>query len=246
MVTKPLFYVGMHQPSDAGKVDKCIVSVNRLEKRRSDFPVQDWILDSGAFTRITLGKGHMPVREYARQIDRWSKCGNLQAAVAQDWMCEPFVLGITGKTVKEHQMLTWRAYNDLRKIVQTTHVMPVLQGFEPDEYVDHIRQYGPELLTEGMWVGVGSVCKRNGSPRDVEAVLAAIKDVRPDLRLHGFGIKLTSLAYQRVSEGFYSTDSMAWSYSARKKGRNGNDPSEAVNYVNRIANQPVQMAMFGG
>ena len=181
----------------------------------------------------------MPLRDYAAQIDRWSRCGNLLAAVAQDYMCEPFILEITGLTVSEHQSMTTKNYKRLRKIVQSAYIMPVLQGFTPQDYVAHIGQYG-EWLTQGMWVGVGSVCKRNGSPREIEAVLAAIKEVRPDLRLHGFGIKRTALAFQQVSEGFYSTDSMAWSYAARRQGRDGNGPGEAIAYSNAIATQPVQ------
>jgi len=242
---RPVFYVGLHQPSDAKLVDRCMISVNRLERRRSCFVVNDWMLDSGAFTRLTSGRGHMPLRDYADHIKRWSRCGNLLTAVTQDWMCEPFVLEQTGLTVEEHQHRTVKGYRALSKLVLTTHVMPVLQGYDPQDYVRHIRMYGnKELLTEGMWVGVGSVCKRNGSPREVEAVLTAIKEVRPDLKLHGFGIKRTALAYQQVSEGFYSTDSMAWSHHARKQGRNANDVQEAIRYANRLKTIPVQIDML--
>jgi len=78
-------------------------------------------------------------------------------AVAQDWMCEPFVLQKTGKTVEEHQDLTLKSSVALSP--QTSaYVMPVLQGFSPKQYASHVRQYG-ELLEFGQWVGVGSVCK---------------------------------------------------------------------------------------
>ena len=41
------------------------------------------------------------------------------------------------------------------------YIMPVLQGYKPEEYIEHLNMYGsrPSL---GAWVGVGSVCKRNG------------------------------------------------------------------------------------
>ena len=240
---RPLFFVGLHQPYDARLVEKAMISVNRLEHRISDFEVHDWLLDSGAFTRITTGRGHMPLKDYAQQIERWNQCGNLLAAVAQDWMCEPFVLDITGLTVQQHQTMTVNRYRDLRDLMQGTHLMPVIQGYAPKDYANHIQEYGEDLLN-GMWVGVGSVCKRNGSPREVEAVLDAIQELRPDLRLHGFGIKLTALAYERVCEGFYSCDSMAWSFAARKKGRNPNDPKEALRYIKRLDNQPVQYDMM--
>ena len=72
----------------------------------------------------------------------------------------------------------------------------------------------------------------------------AIHAQRPDLRLHGFGIKITALHDERVRELLYSADSMAWSYAARKQGRDGNDIGEAVRYVAKVAAQPIQRVLF--
>ena len=231
---RPIFFTGLHHPADARHVNLCMVSVKALEKRRSDFYPGDWILDSGAFTLISSGKGHMPVEKYARQIERWSRCGNLLAAVSQDYMCEPFILGITGLTVTEHQEMTVQRYIDLKAKALAVGIMPVIQGYEPAEYVNHIRMYG-ELLEQGAWVGVGSVCKRNSRVVEVELVLEAIARERPDLLLHGFGLKKTALGSLIVRELIYSSDSMAWSYAARREGRNGNDVGEAIRYAEEIA-----------
>jgi hypothetical protein len=240
---RPTFYVGLHHPSDAAQFERSMVSVNTLERRKSDFHPQEWILDSGAFTRIARGVGHMEVKDYARQIQRWARCGNLVAAVSQDYMCEPFILGITGSTVAEHQRLTIQRYRLLRSWVRSTYIMPVLQGYTPREYQAHITDYGDDFK-DGAWVGVGSVCKRNGSPRQVEVLLSAIAEVRPDLRLHGFGLKRTALQSHLVNELLYSCDSMAWSYAARREGRNANDPREAHQYVAQLTGMPVQGGLF--
>ncbi|MDB5244023.1 MAG: hypothetical protein JWP57_4649, partial [Spirosoma sp.] len=113
------FFVGLHQPSDAQHFPQCFVSVNRLWKRRSDFAVADWIMDSGAFTELRDYGCYRPersVENYAAQIRRWKSCGNLLAACAQDWMCEEIIIegGMvrgtrfvgTGLSVEEHQRLT--------------------------------------------------------------------------------------------------------------------------------------------
>ncbi len=184
----------------------------------------------------------MPVADYARQIVRWALCGELEAAVAQDYMCEPFVLRMTGQTVAEHQARTIARYRELREHDTPTYIMPVLQGFGADEYRQHIDDYG-SLLNEGAWVGVGSVCKRNGAIDQVEAVLSAIHDERPDLRLHGFGLKKTALTSHLVNNLLHSCDSMAWSYAARMQGRNGNDPREAHRYVETLERMPVQLTI---
>ena len=215
-----------------------MISVNALENRKGDFQVGDWILDSGAFTRIVSGKGHMSVVKYSDQIRRWSSCGTLLAAVSQDYMWEAFILDVTGLTIREHQELTIERYIQLKAIAPPAWIMPVIQGFEPKEYIRHIEMYG-KWLEDGAWVGVGSVCKRNSNVGQVEVVLEAIASVRPDLKLHGFGLKKTALSSQIVNGLLYSCDSMAWSYAARKEGRNANDWREAAKYTESIANMPM-------
>lgn len=233
------FFVGLHQPSDARHFDAAFISVNRLRSRKSQFMTGDWIMDSGAFTEVsTHGAYRHSVAEYASEIRRWSCNGNLLAAVAQDYMCEPFIIRKTGLSVRQHQELTVERYDALTACdTGGVYIMPVLQGFLPQEYVHHIRMYGSRLAF-GQWVGVGSVCKRNGDVRMIEAVLQAIKTERPDLQLHGFGLKTTALSSGLVRNLLATADSMAWSFSARKQGRNANDWREAKAWSNRITDPP--------
>jgi hypothetical protein len=236
--------VGLHQPSDARHFDAAFISVNRLRPRKASITVADWIMDSGAFTTILTHGGYPhDVGEYAAQIHRWKGCGRLLAAVAQDYMCEPAMLARTGLAVSAHQRLTIERYDALRALVQDVYIMPVLQGYEPSEYVSHLRQYGDRLVP-GMWVGVGSVCKRNGNPSAIEAVLVAIKRERPDLLLHGFGLKTTALRSGLVRELLETADSMAWSYAARKGGRKANDWREAAKFVAGIDGMSFQRPLF--
>lgn len=238
------FFVGLHQPSDCKHFDACFVSINRLRKRKSGFAVGDWIMDSGAFTTIYTHGGYPePVEVYAEQIKRWKTNGNLLAAVAQDYMCEPHMLEKTGLTIPDHQRLTIERYDTLLACDTGVYILPVLQGYAPKDFVSHIHQYGGRL-TPGMWVGVGSVCKRNGTPGGVEQVLLAIKAVRPDLKIHGFGLKITSLGSAIIRSLLHTADSMAWSFAARKNGGNSNDWREARKFINRIETQPMQCPLF--
>lgn len=229
------FFVGMHQPSSARHVGPAFISINRLRDRKSNFEVGDWILDSGAFTTIAKHGGYPDLPEvYAAQIKRWSTNGNLLAAVAQDYMCEPHMLKRTGLTVQDHQRLTIERYDALRAAdTGGIYIMPVLQGYSPAEYLDHLHMYG-DRLPHGAWVGVGSVCKRNGDPMAIVTVLSAIKHARPDLLLHGFGLKTTALMRGAVRALLHTADSMSWSFAARKQGRNANCPREAAAYQDRI------------
>ena len=236
------FYTGVCKAHHAGELRRVMLSVNTLEGRVSDFapPGLDWLLDSGAFTRIVSGRGHMSVSKYAQAVRRWSQVGYLSAAVAQDWMCEEFVLNITGMTVAQHQELTTRNYLALLDAVGgQPYVMPVIQGYAPAEYAAHCDALS-QHLPQGALVGVGSVCKRNSRPAEVSAVLSAILGVRPDLRLHAFGLKLTALRRMDIATMIYSADSMAWSYDGRRKGGNLNHSTEYARlWTERVENLPL-------
>lgn len=241
-----IFLVGLHQPSDAAKVDFACISVNRLRPRIAPLnePAAGWMMDSGAFTELTThGKYRHSAADYAREAARWVS-PKLLVVVAQDYMCEPFVLAKTGLTLEDHQRLTIERYDQLVEAWEAIRIergagsdwppiMPVLQGWTAADYVRHIDMYG-DRLTPGMWVGVGSVCKRQGSVEIIEGILYAIARRRPDLKLHGFGVKLTALRSPMVRLLLATADSMAWSYSARKQGRNGNSVDEALDFVAKV------------
>ena len=229
-----LFYVGLHQPSDANKFDRAFISINRIRGRKKPLGATYWIMDSGAFTEVsTYGQYRSDVADYAREVNRWNHDSSLVAAVSQDWMCEPWILQKTGLTVADHQRLTIERYEALLQLVPKIRILPVLQGYLTDDYLAHVDQYGARL-PQGAYVGVGSICKRNTDVGQIENILASIKRKRPDLRLHGFGLKTTALASQAVRICLYSADSMAWSFSARKQGRNRNCWREAARFAERI------------
>ena len=238
-----MLYVGLHQPSDAKHFDLAFISVNRVRGRRKPVGARAWIMDSGAFTEVaTHGRYRTGVEDYAAEINRWAYEGSgLVAAVAQDYMCEPWIIAKTGLSVEEHQRLTIARYDDLLPLVPGVYILPVLQGYTVADYLRHIDMYG-DRLAHGAYVGVGSVCKRNVNVGEIETILLAIKRKRPDLRLHGFGLKATALSSALVRDALHSADSMAWSFAARRQGRNANDWREAARWANGIARQAVQTA----
>lgn len=254
------FYVGLHQPSDAKRFDRACISIRRLAKRKKPLGDVALLVDSGAFTELNLhGQYRATVDEYATQLEMLHRRGvaKIEAAVAQDYMCEPFMLAKTGLSIERHQQLTIERYDALFEALDDRFsgrcpfsLLPVLQGYSPSEYVRHLKAYGSRL-TAGMWVGVGSVCKRNGTPDLIVDVLSAIAVHRPDLRLHGFGVKLTALLHPGVRHFLSTADSMAWSLAARRQGRNANDWREAAQFSETVqsaadlAPMPFQFSMFG-
>jgi len=113
-------------------------------------------------------------------------------------------------------------------------MMPVVQGFAPEDYVNHVSQYG-DRLGPGAWVGVGSVCKRNRDVAQIEAVLLAIKAKRPDLQPAWIRPQDHRLRSPMVCALIGTADIMAWSFGARMEGRNANSLDKAAAFTARIA-----------
>lgn len=234
------FFLGLSKSGHARYFPAVCLSVNMLRTRKRDFPANDWLMDSGAFTELAAhGRYREAVRDYANQIRRWKVCGTLLAAVAQDYPCEDQMLAKTGLTVLEHQRLTIERYDALLAEQTGVYIMPVLQGWHVADYLAHLEAYGSRLAP-GAWVGVGSVCKRQGNIDDIAGILLAIHRARPDLRLHGFGVKTTALKSGLIRELLHTADSMAWSYNARRNGRKSNDWRQAMRWAETITGAPVQ------
>lgn len=212
------FYLGTHQPhwlAFAGF--PLFVSRRRLVEYRTLPRAKGlWAQDSGGFTELSMyGEWTINATEYIRLTRRFrDEIGNMQWAAPMDWMCEPFILAKTRSSVESHQRRTVRNYVGLMEQAPDVPWIPVLQGWQPSDYlrcIDLYQLYRVDL-TKCPTVGVGSICRRQGEVR-----IAMLLDelCRHGLHLHGFGIKLKGLELAATS--LYSADSMAWSFDARRK-----------------------------
>ena len=247
------FYVGVHHPRLAWPLTlrglRVCISANVLRERVCEVPFlgcdEPWLLDPGAFTQVALqgGFSHSP-KAYAAMVRRYAATG-LIAASTQDYMCEPVALKATGLTVARHQALTLDRFDAIQDAgTGRVHLLAVLQGRTPDDYRRHLEAYG-DRIGYGAWVGVGSLCKRQGDPAVIAAILDAILQDRPDLRLHGFGCKRTSLLAPEVRPRLASADSMAWSYAARFEGRDQNAWDEAGRFALGVGGCPEAVDRLG-
>ncbi|MEU4576124.1 hypothetical protein [Nonomuraea sp. NPDC023979] len=215
------FYLGTHMVNWLGTLDvPMFVSHRRLAKRKA-FPRAraPWALDSGGFTELSMRGGWTqgPL-EYVRAVRRYhEEIGMLRWAAPQDWMCEPGVRSVTGRSIEEHQRRTCHNYMMIRSFMARwgNPNVPVLQGWDLDDYKCHADMYATtyrlDLEAEPL-VGVGSVCRRSHT-KDIADIFRAF----PTLRMHGFGVKTSGL--RRYAESLVSADSLAWSFAARHEPR---------------------------
>lgn len=211
------FYLGSHRVSwlATTTVPLFVSHIQLRGQKTLPRAAAPWALDSGGFTEVsTHGAWTITPATYITAVRRYqADIGQLDWASPQDWMCEPFITAKTGKTVAEHQRLTIDNYIELRTLDPQLPFIPVLQGWQPDDYLRHADQYaarGIDLPAEDR-VGVGSVCRRQdtATARRIFTSLAA-----RGIRIHGFGVKLDGLRV--YGHDLASADSMAWSYRARR------------------------------
>ena len=211
------FYLGTHMPHWLRFSEVPLFVSHRRLARDKGVPVAncDWALDSGGFTELSMyGEWRTTEDDYLAAVRRYrDEIGRMEWAAPQDWMCEPFMIAKTSKTLAEHQWPTVQNFLELRMRAPDLPIVPVLQGWEVDDYqrcVDLYERMGVDLGAE-LVVGVGSVCRRQ-STAEITGVFTALAEHR--LNLHGFGVKGGGLrAYGHL---LGSADSMAWSYRGRR------------------------------
>ncbi|WP_433474952.1 DUF7221 family queuine tRNA-ribosyltransferase-like protein [Spirillospora sp. CA-142024] len=167
---------------------------------------------------------------------------------------------MTGLTTEDHQELTLDSYVYLAEEFYFVPWAPVLQGWETGDYIAHLRMYEARgiNLAHAETVGLGSVCRRGSEKPIVEIVTAVQSYARQRygrrLRLHGFGMNIRAL--RRVAYLLTSSDSLAWSDTARREHVRlpgcahkccNNCPDYALVWRDRVlaaTTSPVQLDLF--
>jgi hypothetical protein len=236
----PLFLLGTHQPGWLAKPEVAaeqvalFVSDRRLRGYRTlPRAVAPWAVDSGGFTELqTYGRWTVTPAEYVTRLRRYrDETGHLMWAAQQDWMCEPIIIngGVangqrfagTHLSVPEHQRLTVLNYGHLLDLAPDLDIVPVVQGSAAEEY-ERCRELFWQLLRIDLAtmprVGVGSVCRRQGT-QEVGQIIRRLRASGLH-RLHLFGFKTLGLVQHRhLLTDKDSADSLAWSDTARKVRR---------------------------
>lgn len=181
-----------------------------------------WACDSGGFTQLQRGGWTMPPAEFLDRVYQLAdRCEGMMWASPQDWMCEPSAIRATGRSVEEHMHLTVDNYLALKALDERDLIIPVLQGWLPGDHERCVQMYedaGVNLLDKPL-VGVGSICRRQATG-EIAGIIAGLAGM--GLNLHGFGIKMQGLSL--YGKHLKSADSLAWSYQAFMKARDGKPP----------------------
>jgi hypothetical protein len=170
------------------------------------------LLDSGGFTELSkYGRYKVSLDEYVGVIQRLDPVG----AFCQDWMCEEKVMRKTGSNIRVHQWNTLGGFLELEQKVGDK-ALPVLQGYKRDDYLRHLEDYVRAGVGFERLFGLGSVCRRSKTSIP-ESIICSLREACPEIKLHGFGLKITAFKRPLVINNLHSADSMAWSLNRRLK-----------------------------
>lgn len=211
------FFLGTNVPGWLSTVDVPLFLNHRKLYRRKSFPraLAFWGCDSGGYEELRLhGRWTFQALEYAAKVREYLReIGNLSFAVIQDWICHPAMIARTGLSLQEHQERTVQSFEDLLQADPDLPWLPVVQGWEPDDYLRCVDMYEKRGFSmAGRAVGVGTLAMRQD-----KAIAQKIISVLYErgLKMHAFGYKQKGLI---KSGAFIATaDSSSWSYEARKK-----------------------------
>lgn len=222
------FYYGTSWRWPLPYLPRVMLSYNMVRKLKMPWRIDiPFMLDSGAFAVISkYGKYPYSIEDYASGIAWWHP----DVAWTMDYPCEPSVRVKGGYNPKQAQEMTIE--NQIRLLDMNADTQMVVQGWTVSDYLenlDRIKDQG--LLTERL--GIGSVCRR-GQNKEIAKIIRAIYHSVPAwVKLHGFGVKTSSLTDTDAIFYLYSADSQSWGYDRRYgdwlKGRyNG------LTYVDKI------------
>jgi len=205
---------------------------NGLLNRKSRIPSdREWILDSGGFGELRkYGMYHYSSDDYLSCVLRLRP----NYFFSMDWMCESNILEKTGLTVFDHQENTTKNIIEIKNKIEKYELehsrtcaeqqvltksslfhdiqfCGVIQGYSLESYLDHVDTLSHNNCLTSL-MGVGSVCRRN-SEKEIFNIIKSIHEKIPEIKLHGFGIKLSVLKkFPEIKNYLHSVDSCAWGW----------------------------------
>jgi len=225
----PDFYLGISRLNwlKCEVIGRAFISMNSFDKAvKLPESAVTFAVDSGGFKELQMfGRWRKGVDDYAQRVQRIKKRYGAQCewVSPQDWMCEPIIVaggrtkdGVfvgTGESVETHQVRTVENYIALRARLGDL-VVPVVQGWTLDDYHRCLNMYldrGVDL-TQNPRVGIGSVCRRQGTREATDIVVSVAREIGP--RLHGYGFKKSTPLADSV---MVSKDSFAWAYAGMRR-----------------------------
>lgn len=174
--------------------------------------IENLFIDSGGYSFLkNKGEYNRTNREYINYVYTYSP----NYFSLRDYPCEKDLLTDLNRNVKDHQKKTNEKHRELLELFESwgknveSQPVSVIQGQTIDDYLRHYDQLKENgLLTD--YCAIGSLCGRKKVEEIRQIVIKLKQEIPNRIKLHGFGIKKSSLKYKSVLKSLDSADSNAW------------------------------------
>jgi hypothetical protein len=193
----------------------------KMSDRDSRWHRYDLFVDPGAYSMFApspIGQGLDDYPESTASYLHDIGCQQPARYAWRDYVCEDDVRDHHGWTVEEQQQRTTDRHIECANLHDdlglSSDPVAVVQGWEPEDYRQHAQELvDHDLVTER--VGIGTMCGR-GDVEMCEDIVAAVRDVLPDVELHAFGLDRRCYTSEYILEAITSTDSLAYCYRYKR------------------------------
>ena len=173
-----------------------------------------WV-DCGGF-HSSLKEGHYTKtdQEYLEYIEKHQP----EFFALRDYPCEPELMKKHNVNPRIQIQRTLENHLKLLDLLENYNIkstpVPVLQGWILEDYLYSIDLYNEHNLIM-PYMAIGSVCRRNKTKQIIKIITKVKEKLGDDIRLHGFGVKISALKNKACFDALWSVDSGAWDYEAR-------------------------------
>ena len=201
---------------DRAKPSRIMINYQtKMSERDARWRDYDLMVDPGAYSLFApspIGQGNA---DYPQATETYlHDIGRLQPEryVWRDYVCEEDVREHHGVTVEEQQERTTERHIECANLHDDLSIsatpMAVVQGWDPEDYRRHAQDLADhDLVTER--IGIGTMCGRDNTNL-CEEIVAAVRDVIPDVDLHAFGLDRAAYRSEYLIDELKSTDSLAY------------------------------------
>jgi len=191
-------------------------------------------LDSGGFSFFTKYSEYpFSVKEYVEWIHEMQKINNgkVKYVATMDYPCEPSINRKAFSSNKERIEKTVENAIKCFKNEIPAKWIPVLQGYNLDEYVFCLNLYKKHgILTD--YIAVGSMCKRSNISEIVKIVHEIKKNYKG--KIHLFGLAIKALQNKALFDMIYSCDTIGYTFASKTVEETFEKMRKLVEKINKL------------
>ena len=176
---------------------------------------EEIMLDSGGFSFFTKYSDYpFELNKYIEWIHNMNEAndGKVNYCAIRDYPCEPLINRASISTNKERIEKTVQNAIECIDTDNTINWMPVLQGYDLEEYLSCLDLYKDVGIIEDI-LAIGSMCRRT----DIKTIEKIIRSIKKEYngKIHLFGLTMNALKSKYIVDNTFSCDTIGYTFMCK-------------------------------